>query len=351
MESEAIESPASDTPAAPTAPDVVSAPVAASDVAAPASAPADGPRTMAEAMWLRDEQGRFTGRAEPGKTQAEPGAAVPGAATAAPAAAPVVPAAVKPEDDITAMPEGLGQKAQERFQRLATTNRELSERVTSLEPQVNYIRDTFQQHGVQQEQFEQAVTVIGALNRGDYQTAKQILIDQLRHVSLLTGEPMAGVDALADFPDLRQQVDGLQMAEQTALELARLRKGQQAMQQHQAQQNQQREQQQASEREFTQAQTAVDKWVRQMAAQDIDWPVLEEQLLPDIKNLLQGVPPSRWLSVMQTQYSVLKRAATTFRRSAAPNTPAVNPLRPSGAGAPQRAPTSMYEAMWAKGGA
>lgn len=245
------------------------------------------------------------------------------------------------------MPEGLGQKAQQRFQLLATTNRELTEKVTALDSQVNYIRDTFQQRGVQQEQFEQAVTVIGAMNRGDYGTAKQILVQQLQHLALLTGEPMAGVDALADFPDLRQQVDGLQMAEQTALELARLRKGQQAAQTQLQQQTQQRQQQEASEREFTQAQSAVDQWVRQMQAQDIDWPVLEEQLLPDIKNLLAGMPPSRWLSAMQTQYSVLKRAATAFRRPAAGGAPAVNPLRPSGAGAPQRAPQSMYEAMWA----
>lgn len=333
--------------------DTVAAPASAPAVeSAPAAAPAavggasDAPQTMLDAMqrvWDRDDKGRFAGGVKevPGGTAAAPGTpAVPAAA-----ATPGQTAAPKAEDDPTAMPEGLGQKAQERFQRLATANRELTERATMLDQQVSYVRDTFQQHGIRQDQFEQAVGVISAMNRGDFAAAQHLLGEQMRQLSLLTGQPVAGLDALADFPDLRQQVDGLQMTEQTAMELARLRKTQHVMQTQRQEQEREHQQTQQRQQQFQTAQNGVDAWVKEMAGKDIDWPAIEEQLLPDIGNLLKGVPPQAWLGVLQAQYSVLKRAAGTFSRRAAPAAEPV-PLRPMAGGATQRVPQNMHEAMW-----
>ena len=336
---------------------------AAASPSAPAAQPAAPqqqaeakPGSMLEAMqrvWDRDDKGRFAGGAK--QVPSAPGD--PAAAQAAPAdpakagvqsgqpAAPVAPA--KPEgDDLLAMPEGLGQKAQERFQKLATANRELSERFQQAEQQVAYVRETFQSNGVRQDQFEQAVQVIGALNKGDFATAQRILSEQLRQVSLMTGQTVPGLDALAEFPDLRQAVDGFHMTESAAVELARLRKTQEALQQRSRAEMEQRQAQQREQETFSRAQADVDAWTRKMAAQDIDWPAIEEQLLPDIGKLLQGVPPSSWLGVLEAQYGALKRAAQRFKGSAAPAPAEPAPLRPIGAGATQRAPQSMHEAMW-----
>lgn len=330
------------------------APAPAAD-SAPTPAPAEGgaadaPQTMLDAMqrvWDRDDKGRFAGGVKevPGAPAAAPGA--PAAAPAA-TAAPVPgqqPSAPKPEEDLTAMPEGLGQKAQERFQKLATANRELTERASMLDQQVSYVRDTFQQHGIRQDQFEQAVGVISAMNRGDFAAAQQMLGEQMRQLSLLTGQPVAGLDALADFPDLRQRVDMLQMTEADAMELARLRKTQHVMQTQRQEQEREHQQSQQRQQQFQQAQNGVDAWVKEMAGKDIDWPAIEEQLLPDIGNLLKGVPPQAWLGVLQAQYNVLKRAAGTFSRRAAPAAEPV-PLRPMAGGATQRVPQNMHEAMW-----
>jgi hypothetical protein len=79
-----------------------------------------------------------------------------------------------------------------------------------------------------------------------------------------------------------------------------------------------------------------------MAAQDVDWPTIEGQLVPHIPELLHGVPPQRYVQVLQAQAKLLKSAAQAFRPPPAPE-PA--PLRPQGAGAPQRAPGSMHEAI------
>jgi hypothetical protein len=55
------------------------------------------------------------------------------------------------------------------------------------------------------------------------------------------------------------------------------------------------------------------------------------------------------VNVLQAQYNVLKRASSAFRRTAAP-VASINPLRPMGAGAPQRKPTTMHEAMFGNAG-
>jgi hypothetical protein len=339
--------PAAAAPApAAAAPEPVSAPAAA--------APAEPkPTSMADAMWNRDPS---TGRFAPKAGDAPPADATPAAAPAA------APAAVKPEapkpveavkpaepEDITAMPEGLGQKAQERFQKLATTVKEQTAQLEQAREAVSYVQQTFQQHGVQREQFEQAVGFIGAINRGDYQSAERMLLGQLQQLSLLTGRDYSGaVDPLVEFPDLAQRVQGLQMSRDDAIELARYRKTQ-AVQQSRAQQEQQAQQQRADEdRQFQQAQAAVDAWARQTAATDLDWPLIEARLLPALPKLLQGVPTARWQDVVKTHYEMLKTAAQEFRRPPTSAAPDTSPLRPAGAVSPSAKPSSMFDAMWSR---
>ncbi len=336
------------------APVIEAPPIEPAAPAAPAApvvdAPAEQPKTMGDALnqhWTRDEKGRFAA------AQAElaaPAAIAPPAVAAAPKpaaavpAAPAVPAVPAAEDDITALPEGLGQKAQERFQKLATANRELSTRFEQADRQVAYVRDTFQQHGIRQEQFEQAVGFISAMNRGDLRGALALIDEQRAQIAMALGEPVPGVDVLAGYPDLRTKVDGLQLSEQDAIEIARLRRSQGAVQQ-QAQQRQQQEQQTATaERDFQTARGSVDTFCKRKAAEDIDYPAIEAQLLPALPKLLKGVPTSAWMNVIEAQYDMLKQAASTFRRP----TPAVdtNSLRATGSASPRQAPGSMHEAMW-----
>ena len=324
---------------------------AATVVDATLAAPAEGqaaapaaPTTMAEAMWNRDEMGRFAP-----KTGDTPAAAqAPAAPTAV---APVAPTPAQPAkpDDITAMPEGLGAKAQERFQTLANGIKERDAKITELTESVGYVQQQFQQHGVQQEQFEQAVGVIGMLNRGDYRGALQVLDEQRRQIALAIGEPLPGVDALQGHADLRQAVDGLQITEQHALEIARARNTQQAQQQHQQAQQQAQQSQQREQQAVQQAQAAVDTWWKQMAATDLDAPAIEKILLPKLGQLLQGVPPTQWAGLVQTQYNLIKESVGAFRQPApTPAAPAPSPLRATGQAGAVGKPSSMHEAMWGR---
>ena len=330
--------PVAEAPAA-VAPAEPAAPVAAE--AAPAAPAADQPKDMLDAInrhFERDEAGRFKA-----KQEADAAAALQGKPPAEKPAAPAEP------EDVTAMPEGLGAKAQERFQKLAGTVKEVSLERDQARQEVAQVREYLQQHRVTPQQFEQAVGVLGMLNGGDLEGALRVLDQQRQQIALALGKPLPGVDGLASFPDLRERVDKFEMDEGSAYELARSRAQQQAQQRAQQQYEQQHQQAQQSQQAFTRAQMEVDALTKQLAASDIDYPVIEEQLLPDLPALLRDVPPNAWANVVKAQYGILKRAAATFRRPApgAMNTDS-NPLRATGGGSPQQRPRDAYEAMWGK---
>lgn len=241
------------------------------------------------------------------------------------------------------MPEGLGPKAQQRFQALANGIKERDAQLTQAREQLTYVQETFQQHGIRQEQFEQATAVIGMLNRGEYRSALKALDEQRKQIALALGEPLPGVDALQEFPDLRQRVDGLQLTEADAMEVAKLRR-QQALQQQAMQVQQQTQAQEVAERRAHEAgQSAVDQWAKQTAAVDLDFPAIEKLLLPKLPQLLAGVPPQQWAAVVRANYELIKESGAVFRRPA-PSVP--DALRPSGSGQGKAPPRSMYEAMF-----
>lgn len=294
----------------------------------------------------RDELGRFAG-----KTASEVSAIVAAEAAAGKPAAPAKPAEPqKPGEEDLQMPEGLKPESQQRFQKLANEVRELrplKERAETLDRQVSYVRETFQTHGIKQEQFEQAADLIGMLNRGDYQGAQKALAEQMRVISMLSGQQVGAeaLDPLQNFPDLRQAVDTLQITEPHALELAKGRFHQNTAQQYQERQQQQIQTRQQEEQLANRALSEVDAFCKQMQQSDLDYSVIEAQLLPEIQNLIAGVPPQRWKAVVEAQYRAIKNVAGRLKQST-PSTGTV--LRPTGAGAPTVAPKSAYEAMWGK---
>lgn len=325
--------------------------VAAPEAPAPevVAEPAAGPKTMLEAIEQslapkegddrpRDPSGRFVP-----KSVVDPVPVLK--AGQKPAVPGQQPAPIRGED-ARAMPEGLTPKAQERFQHLANTNRDLEQKLGERDEQTSYIRQTFETHGVQQEQFELATGLIGMVNRGDYKAAMGVLQDQMQQLALLSGQQVGQIDALAKFPDLRQRVDSLQISEDDAIELARGRHATHVTTQHQQQVQQTQQAQQQETQVRNSALVAVDRFCKQMEQTDLDYKAIEAQLTPALPRLLSAVPPSQWAAVVQVQYETIKRAAGAFRTSGAQT---LNPLRPSGPSSTQVAPKSMFEAMFPGG--
>ena len=313
-----------------------------------ASAPtaSDKPATMLDAIsqaldapeggQARDEKGRFA------KTEAEK-AAEQAAKPADPKVEPAKP--VKPEapEDLLQMPEGLQPKAQQRFQKLVETNKELTARVEQADQQTSYIRETFQQHGVRREQFEQAVQFIGAINSGNLENALRVLDQQRAEIALALGKPLPGVNVLDEHQDLRQAVDAMQITEQHAMEIARARRADQIAQANYQATQQQQAEAQRNQQAVNSGLLEIDKFCKQVAQTDVDFPAIEALLLPEIKNLISGLPPTQWKSAIETQYRLLKQAAAA--RAPAASVPGTV-LRPTGSASPAARPRSMHEAMW-----
>lgn len=312
-----------------------------------ASAPtADKPATMLDAInqalegndagQPRDERGRFA------KTEAEKAAEQAAKVQAEQKPDPAKPVKAETPEDLLQMPEGLQPKAQQRFQKLVETNKELTGRIEAAEQQTGYIRETFQQHGVRREQFEQAVQFIGAINSGNLEQALRVLDAQRAEIALALGKPLPGVDVLSEHPDLRQAVDSMQMSETHAIELAKRRRDEQFAQANWQATQQRQQEEQRTQQAVNAGLMEIDKFCKQIAQTDVDYPAIEALLLPEIKNLISGLPPAQWKSTIETQYRLLKQAAAARGQSTTSQTV----LRPTGSASPAARPRSMHEAMW-----
>lgn len=307
----------------------------------PSSAPAasDAPKSMAEAMFPTPapaEVAKPVDAAAPAEvTQAEVG----------PDGKPVVKEEQKPADpeDLTKMPEGLAPKAQERFQKLANENKEVKAELENMRSQIQPFYESLTANKVTGEQFTMATTYIGLVNKGDLRGALELMDRERAQLALYLGEPVAGVDALQEFPDLRQAVDQFQIDERHALELAKQRKTTAVTQQRQQQQQEQQMQRQQQEEAWNAGVLDIDNWSKDMAAKDLDYPHVEKLLLQRIERITQTQPPKQWRQAVQDAYDLIKAGAGTIRAAA----PAAAPvLRPTGAGSPATKPKTMAEAMW-----
>lgn len=272
---------------------------------------------------LRDEQGRFATKeakpeGDPAKTQDQP----------------------KPEDEL-AMPEGLSQRAQERFTKLITRVKEHEAQVAEISGTLGQFREMIQSTGTTPQEFSQAIDYMRMVKHGDFDGALRIMDEQRRMLSLAMGRPLPGADPLAQFPDLRQRVDGYQMDEQTAIELARTRMMNQSAQQAQQQQRQTQQQAMHEQQTKQQAIQQIDQLGMQWARSDPDFSVKEEIIIKQLPEIAKSFPPSMWANQVRILYNTI--SSMPVQQSRQHGQPA--PLRPSGQQAGARQPKSMLEAM------
>lgn len=252
-------------------------------------------------------------------------------------------------DDLLTMPEGLGPKAEQRFQKLVEANKEAGQKVERLEQATDYFTSTLREHRISQPQFELATKTVGLINKGDYDGAMSILQEQMQQLAVLAGKPVPGIDALAGHADLRGRVDAMEITEQDAMQLAQARVNQQRTQQQAQRQQQERaavEQQQtashAAQAKVDQATTAVDQFCANLQRTDLDFARIEAILLPQIGALVAHLPPEQWVAAVQRQYTMLKSVGVPNRGGPAP----AGSLRPGGADNPQSQPRDMFEAIF-----
>lgn len=230
------------------------------------------------------------------------------------------------QEDLHRMPEGLSEQAQQRFSRLVNDNKDLSkklEQTTSAAQELNEVvtgfRQLFAESQVTAPELDRFAGYIKAIKTGDFASAEQALVQQIQLFEQMTGRQINAGDPLADFPDLRQAVDAMQITEEHARELAasrRLHSNMQKGTQRNAQVNAER---QANEEHLRAWEGSRDKaladikaFSEKMQAEDIDWPAKQAIILKKVQRIVSDNAgnPERWLAMIQDAYETIAEAAS-----------------------------------------
>lgn len=245
----------------------------------------------------------------------------------------------KPENE-DEPPEGISKKAQERFRNLTSRLKEKDSELERLSNDLGGIRTLMKETGGKPEDFAKTFEYIRAINHGDFDNARNILEEQIRQLTVMTGKQFAPVDALSQFPDLRERVNSYQMDEQTALEMARHRSAQ-AQQQRQAQEYQQRQQSDQQSMQVRQrAISEIDRMGAEWARTDPDYAMKEGMITAQAKLISEQFPPHQWPAQVKLMYQTISAMPVQRQSASAPA-----PLRASGQSAGARQPNSMLEAL------
>jgi hypothetical protein len=180
-------------------------------------------------------------------------------------------------------------------------------------------------------------------DRKDLESALQMIEAQRGALYKVLGKEPAdgGVDLLADFADLADDVKEARITRERALELASARRERAA---NEARSKQQQTRQQSVDQQKKASESAltdITAWTGELAKSDIDYKAKEEKLLEQVDEVIKTYPPNQWLPTLKLLYSgiVVQKAAPLPRKGE-------QPIRPSGAKPGAKAPQNMFEAMW-----
>ncbi|MFY4261470.1 hypothetical protein ACOTCG_28035 [Achromobacter xylosoxidans] len=217
----------------------------------------------------RDPLGRFVATdAAPATLGAAPIQQPAAAASAAPAATAKPAAPPSPDQEDAELLAGIkSERGRARVQQIIEARKEA-------EGEVAAVRELVHAAGMTAETFSQHIEFSRLANSNDprdLQQAAQMLEQTRADLYRRLGQDAPGVDALSDFPDLAQQVQNMAMPRETALEVAKMRREQQAIQ-AQRQQAQQTEMETAQfHQAVAKAQQSLESYV-QTRAHEIDHP-------------------------------------------------------------------------------
>lgn len=219
----------------------------------------------ADAGRPRDEHGRFVSRGdapagEQGGAQPDPAAAAPGQppAQGQEQPQPQAPQQRTPEQEDAELLAGIkSERGKARVQEMITARREAEGNVAA-------VREMISSAGLNAETFGQHLEfarLANSSNPQDLQQAAQILESTRSELYRRLGQDAPGFDALAEYPELAQRVQNLEMPRDAALELARARRMQQEIDQQRNAQQAQLIQRQQFDHAVTAAQRSLEQYV------------------------------------------------------------------------------------------
>lgn len=257
----------------------------------------------------------------------------------------VDPKAKPKEEDIYKMPEGLQKDSQKRFQKLVEVSKDATTRATSAETAlaekestISGFRQILDETKTSPEDLSGLLEYNRLVKTGDLEGAMQMIDEQRSILAKFMGRPLDGVDYLAGFDDLKQEVKENLITPERAAEIARARNVSITMKGHNERAEQEQKTQAERKQEVDKAIDSISKFAAKKSETDIDYGKKEEVLLKAIDSISSKFPPSLWLDQLELMYS-----AITVLPTPAPKAPA--PLRPNAGGGGKAQARTMADAI------
>lgn len=268
----------------------------------------------------------------------------------------VVPKKSKTAAELELKPDELktlGPKAQERFREVISTLKEreatigqLTETNKTLASARDNIVSVLEETHTTSDQLSAYLEFNRMLQSGDpkdLESALELLENQRAAIYKSLGrEPEdGGLDLLAEFPDLKEDVSEAKITRERALEIAQARRERAAAQARDERTRSSEQSAQATQQARTKALNDIGAWTAKMAKEDIDFKAKEAKLLDQVDDVIKNYAPNQWVATLQMLYKqiAIPKAASQPRKGE-------QPLRPSGAKPGAKAPQNMFEAMW-----
>jgi len=210
------------------------------------------------------------------------------------------------EEEDAELLKPLSERTQARFKSLIADNNDLRKAHDEVQRLAENITAT-------PEEFASLMTfnrLAGSNNPDDVRAALQMLEQQREALAKRIGVSVPGVDVLADFPDLRQKVDGFEISEGHALEVAQARRMMQAQEQQRQQHAIQTQQQQQTMQQFKNFEVAAAGFF-QAKSGEMDYAAREKKMLEyfsapgRMDDFVRRFEPSQWLHQLQFLYENL----------------------------------------------
>ncbi len=182
---------------------------------------------------------------------------------------------------------------------------------------LNDIREMLSATGMQPQDFAQTLEFGRLMNANDQQSlqlALQMVETQRETLCQKLGIERPGVDALAAYPDLAQDVQNSILPRERALEIAKLRSEHQSVQQSLQAETTQRQAQQQFEQSIAQGQQAIAGYLHQRA-QEADHPVRMQTIHEyfakpaNVQAFVSTYQPNQWSGAIQWMYEQIRLAA------------------------------------------
>lgn len=260
-------------------------------------------------------------------------------------------------EDWLKVPEGLSERATQRFQTLHDKYNERNKQAAELEEQFNALVEhtqamqrEVQATGATPEKFNAGLAYMSIVNNPDsspqqLRQAKTMVESELRAINERLGEvndESQIQQMLSRHPDLAQAVENLEITPGYAAQIAAARLREAQSQQRFAQQQQSQAYQQQQMGEIGQARDAVNNWVAQKVQTDPNAQAIIEAIKPTMAAMAQHVPTAQWIQMLEQQYQAFRGAAAG---QAPPPNPREQPLSGDSMSAGEREPKDSAEAL------